>query len=396
MMNRISLVVLIAVVVAVSQAVELQLLDPATGALCLDGSPAGYYLTQNGNASTWIIDFQRGGMCSSAEDCLARSTTELGSSKSWPKYWYPLSALSFAEESGFISDSTWTNPKLASWNKVRVQYCDGDLYSGNRLEPYQFNGSTLYFRGQSIVEAVFDDLARFGLYNATEIIITGCSAGGISVYLHIDWIRKRIPAHIKVSAAPDSGYFMDIPNYKGFKNSTQWNITRKLHNTTFLNEKCKQHNRGEAVGNCIWPSHAAKYISKDIPFYVINSIADSYQIAHTLQLECFQQGLFLSTLGNCSKAELDAVTQFRQTMINSLESSILQSPKNGAFLLSCLTHCGACLDPFWDYASVQSTQLHTAFESWYFHDQMHPNVLIDDPYPSNKCNFSPFVSESIA
>jgi len=376
-------------------AVELQLLDPATGALCLDGSPAGYYLDQNNpKTSTWIIDFQGGGMCMEGQDCLDRSTTDLGSSKTWPKYWYPITALSIAEASGFISSSTWTNPKLASWNKVRVQYCDGDLFSGNRLEPYKFGNSTLYFRGQSIVEGVFDDLARFGLYNATEIIITGCSAGGISVYLHIDWIRQRIPSHIKVSAAPDSGFFMDIPNYKGFKNTTLWNVARTLHNTTFLNEKCKKANPGKKVGNCIWPDHTAKYISKDIPFYVINSLTDSYQVAHTLDLDCFKQGLFLSTLENCTQVELNAVQKFRQTMLSQLNATILSSPQNGGFLISCLTHCGACLDPFWDWATVQSTHLHEAFESWYFKDQMHPNLLIDAPYPSNKCNFSPFVAQA--
>jgi len=387
----------LSLVLCTAIAVELQLLDPSTGALCLDGSPAGYYLTQTEGVSTWIIDFQGGGMCMSEDDCLQRSTTELGSSTTWPKYWYPTSLLSMAEESGFISSSTWTNPKLAAWNKVRVQYCDGDLYSGNRIEPYTHNGTTLYFRGKSIVESVFDDLAaRFALFNATEIIITGCSAGGISVYLHIDWIRQRIPAHIKVSAAPDSGYFMDIPNYKGFKNTTAWEVARTLHNTTFLNEKCTKGKKGADVGLCIWPSHTAKYISKDIPFYVINSLTDSYQIAHSVQLECFQQGLFVSTLQNCTKKENQAVLQFRKTMLSSLESSILTSPKNGAFLISCLTHCGACLDPFWDYATIQSTQLHQAFESWYFQDQMHPNVLIDDPYPANKCNFSPFVAEATA
>jgi hypothetical protein len=67
----------------VSDGFVLHMLDAGTGALCLDGSPGGFYL-RNGTQTSWMIELEGGGWCVNEEDCLARSKTDIGSSKSWP------------------------------------------------------------------------------------------------------------------------------------------------------------------------------------------------------------------------------------------------------------------------------------------------------------------------
>ena len=103
----------------------LRLVDPATGGLCLDGSPSGFWIRDGvgADANKFVIHLQGGGVsrgtrwvgrtrwlyrseevrawrvkvatlatsshhssqwCVSLSDCLARSTTTLGSSKQWP------------------------------------------------------------------------------------------------------------------------------------------------------------------------------------------------------------------------------------------------------------------------------------------------------------------------
>ena len=59
-------------------------------ALCLDGSQAAYYISKDGDPKKIVLEFEGGGWCTgwnisdTLDDCLARSKTDLGSSKSYP------------------------------------------------------------------------------------------------------------------------------------------------------------------------------------------------------------------------------------------------------------------------------------------------------------------------
>ena len=93
------------------------------GAVCLDGSPAGYYLRKGSGegADKWILHLQGGGWCNNTESCSIRKDFPLGSSKHWPKS----RALN-----GFLSDNSTVNPDFYNWNIVYVMYCDGAFFSG--------------------------------------------------------------------------------------------------------------------------------------------------------------------------------------------------------------------------------------------------------------------------
>ena len=45
-----------------------------------------------------------------------------------------------------------------------------------------------------------------GLNDSTEVILTGCSAGGLATYLHADFVKQAIPQTAKYHAIPDAGY----------------------------------------------------------------------------------------------------------------------------------------------------------------------------------------------
>ena len=79
----------------------------------------------------------------------------------------------------------------------------------------QFNGVTvpLHFRGFHNVRAIFDDLlANHGLGAASQVVVTGNSAGGLAVYYHVDYIQSALPK-TQVVAVPDSGFFMAYPTF---------------------------------------------------------------------------------------------------------------------------------------------------------------------------------------
>ena len=56
-----------------------------SGAVCLDGSPGGYYFQKGtGNGSSgWMIHLQGGGWCVNEDDCRDRSKSFLGSSNGY-------------------------------------------------------------------------------------------------------------------------------------------------------------------------------------------------------------------------------------------------------------------------------------------------------------------------
>jgi hypothetical protein len=168
------------------------------GAVCLDGSPGGYYLRKglNEGASKWIFYLEGGGWCYNEGLCVERSNTSLGSSKFWGKT---------ASFGGMLSSHPQTNPNFYNWNLAYLKYCDGASFAGNVSSPVTYNGTTVYFRGLRILMAIFEDVLGRGLKSATEVIITGCSAGGLATFAHIDYIRSRLPTAAYVRGLIDAG-----------------------------------------------------------------------------------------------------------------------------------------------------------------------------------------------
>ena len=186
------------------------------GAVCLDGTPyeIWYAAASNpANASKWVFDIQGGAWCESISECASRAydptNCYLGSSsaacfnadgercmnKTDAMTFECLPACNGARWCGglFVNDSA-TNPLTHDWNKVTY------TTYGNQSVP-------LYFRGHRNFLASIDYLiANANLGLATEVILTGNSAGGLATYYHMDELSELLP-HARVVAAPDSGFF---------------------------------------------------------------------------------------------------------------------------------------------------------------------------------------------
>lgn len=122
---------------------------------CLDGSPGAFYLSKNPKSTKWLIYQEGGGWCSGAQDCLKRSKTVLGSSKTYAK--------TMKTSSAFFSSDCQANPTFCDWNKVFLPYCDGNSFVGNRKsslpvvaedtedEKGKLTTQMLFFRGKHIL-----------------------------------------------------------------------------------------------------------------------------------------------------------------------------------------------------------------------------------------------------
>jgi hypothetical protein len=115
-------------------------------ALCLDGSPGAYYISEGTATNKFLIYFEGGGWCgdkdaqTTAQNCYQRSQTDLGSSKKYPD------TLSVGD--GLLSNSNLNS--FRTFTKVYFKYCDGSGHQGTRSQPFQFKDSKLYFRGSNL------------------------------------------------------------------------------------------------------------------------------------------------------------------------------------------------------------------------------------------------------
>lgn len=128
------------------------------------------------------------------------------------------------EEAYFSSDPE-ENSLMHNWNMVMLAYCDGGSFSGDRQTPLVTDsGEALHFRGAAILRAAQETLLgpEYGLAEATDVVISGCSAGGLAVFMQCDRWAERLAvaeqqqplgpgaARRKVRCLPDSGMFLDF------------------------------------------------------------------------------------------------------------------------------------------------------------------------------------------
>lgn len=66
------------------------------------------------------------------------------------------------------------------------------------------------FRGQRIWDEVMRELLSKGLSHAKEAFLTGCSAGGLSTYIHCDDFRALVPKVSTIKCLADGGFFLDV------------------------------------------------------------------------------------------------------------------------------------------------------------------------------------------
>ena len=122
-----------------------------------------------------------------------------------------------------------------------ARYGDGASFSGFRPDPWPVpgtnttekpEGEVLYFRGIKNIDGVIDWAMDHGLKTATEFVLTGGSAGGLSTFLHADRVAARVEAEApkcaKIRAAPVVGYFLDHDNFahdsaSAVANTPSWN-----------------------------------------------------------------------------------------------------------------------------------------------------------------------------
>jgi hypothetical protein len=233
-------------------------------AVCNDGSPAVFLFRRGYGAasSRWVIYLAEGGQCSSHSECADRqstqpvtdlSSTTYASGKKKP---YPFA--------GLMSPDPAQNPDFYDANLVQVSYCSSDEWMGEKdgnkaMTSSQIlasdNSDNWYFDGHAIVQAVIQILQQsYGLNNASEVLLTGGSAGAYGVFMNANFVSGLLPLKTRFAAVADSGYspsnFPDVnPLTGGDEPPPDVLVTNIMQGQTYWN----------SIGDfdCAWASNQA-------------------------------------------------------------------------------------------------------------------------------------------
>ena len=256
----------------------ITLTDPK--AKCMDGTQAGIYVrpaTSPSAKSKWIFTLQGGGECVTEKRCSQNALGHLGSSKFFaPNY-------TFWGDSTrhFIDASCEGNPTLCEYNFVYMPYCSQDLWYGQRtaVSPETFG---LYFSGRHIITATLDMLAAtHDLKGATEVILSGNSAGGFGVYNNVDYMQSYLP-QARVVGAPIAGYEFYAWPYTGPGHTSSsladfraeamaGGAYNKLWDAVTPGDCLAKH--ASDPGACLLPCFS--YTSVKAPLYIVEAQSDS-------------------------------------------------------------------------------------------------------------------------
>lgn len=278
---------------------------------------------------------------------------------------------------------------MYNWNHVFMRYCDGGSFSGNNAAPSVYKNTTLHWRGMHIREAISTDLfTNRGLDKATDLVVSGCSAGGLATYLHTDqWcdaLKAKSPS-AKCVGLPDSGFFLDYqdPTVKCSPESAEaagtlgttingdyhcglkWTYTVQ-NATAGINKDCvAAHEATGDVWKCMFAEHSSEHIRS--PVFAMQSQYDSWQTGHVQ--------------GNGGAAK----TQVMGNNITARIQSMLMknNPESGAFLDSCHHHCGA-----WNGIRIDGDLVSVAIQKWYNGIGNPNNKKLwnqNKPYPCDAC-----------
>ncbi|OEL36850.1 Pectin acetylesterase 5 [Dichanthelium oligosanthes] len=345
------------------------------GAVCLDGTPPGYhFLPGFGEGShSWLLHLEGGSWCPNLKSCARRQKTSLGSSA------YMDSRVDFV---GILSDDESQNPDFYNWNKVKIRYCDGASFSGNVQDQVK-NGTGFFFRGQRIWEAVMADLLSKGLSRAKQAFLTGCSAGGLSTYIHCDDFQALLPKTPTVKCLADGGFFLDVEDISGRRYMRAfYNDVARLQDVRKKFPHCRSDME---PGQCFFPREVAKSITT--PMFILNPAYDYWQVEHVLSPEGSDpQNLWRNCrvdITKCSSKQLEILQGFRKALLDAIDE--LKNRRDwGMFIDSCFIHCQSMKAITWHSPSATRINNKTVAEAvgdWFF-DRREVKE-IDCEYPCN-------------
>lgn len=347
----------------------------STGAACLDGSNYAYAIAP-GDPKQWTIQLDGPGECWDEAKCEERSRTEAGTSKSFT---VPESA-----EGDCTCMNYEANGDAAECTCVDLHNCDGGYFTGHFDEPFvTSNGTKLMIRGRRNLEVAIRLLVDFhGLGNASHVVVSGQSSGGLATFLNLDRIRSLIPSGVRVQGVPKSGFTLA---HKTIDNEDYYvdrmSMVFHFHNSIqALSPDCLAEYH-DSPWLCMVVQHAGRFI--ETPLFVMNSMYDAWQLNMILGLNRSSIYNNQDGTGSLLPVVLDYGKDFMKEFNSFWEEGIKNERYHGAFIQSCICHAHC-------YGAVQHFQgsiMRKNLGHWYHHsgEGAEPAIFVEQDEPNYEC-----------
>ena len=350
--------------------------DQYSAAKCLDGTPAAFYFhraTNSENATKWVLFLQGGGFCYTDKACLTRTRDPTGSSNLMEKT---------MEGRGFLSDDPKENPDFHSWNIVVFAYCDGGCFTGMRRDPVKIDGKSIYYRGYYNLEAIISELkTKYGMDKATEVLLSGGSAGGVSTFIHADQIAGMLPHTVKsYKAVAFSGINSLHPNIEGKKvfEEQMKSLFHRQNSTHGVDSHCMVAQKESERHLCMFSEVSVNYLIT--PIFASNSIYDPWSLkciwaeepvpaSSYEQYNCAAVPGWKKCIenGTCTSEQWKEFnTKWGDEFRHLIKTSKgLNMRGNGVFAYSCHIHVPEYKQNNWNHIKVNGATMREAFVKWY-------------------------------
>ncbi|KAI3680003.1 hypothetical protein L2E82_50740 [Cichorium intybus] len=147
--------------------------------------------------------------------------------------------------------------------------------------------TNLHFRGARVFNAIVDELLNKGMRFASNVLLSGSSAGGLASILNCDKFRELFPASTRVKCFSDAGYFSHVKDLSGkYKFEEYYDMIVTLH--------------------CFYPQFAIPYVKT--PVFILQTTYDTFQVQNILATpQADPKGLFTKCkedINACSSAQI--------------------------------------------------------------------------------------------
>lgn len=338
------------------------------GSLCLDGQMPGFYLSPATDASAsnkWVLGLQGGGWCKNPEECALRTKGDLQELKPTTD---KLSIMGASEFSGY--------------NHVLFWYCDAGLFSGDAEQPLVVTDPddaaglkkiTLYFRGRRILDHIMDTLKeKHALSSATEVLLTGGSAGGLSTYLLADYMASQMPASVsKFRAAPQSGFWAFTSGTETgnpeLDNKENKEFYKMQNLGAVLPAECKKALPPAEQWHCMFADFAYQYSTT--PTFILqvldNFVAVQNETSEDNAKANFQCIAAHMNETGCSQDGAQRLNGVMDGIVNNLKSTDKYTRRGeGGFISTCNLHSVYKWDEFYHYA-INGVTMDKAVGAWW-------------------------------
>lgn len=225
------------------------------------------------------------------------------------------------------------------------------------------------------------------LRRTSDLVVSGCSAGGLATFLHTDqWCDalKAVSPGAKCVGMPDSGFFLDYqdprasptaPTALGAGNTNRGNYHNglrwvfELQNATGgVSADCIAAYPAAEQYRCMFAEHSA--VHQRAPFFPLQSKYDSWQMHHVLY-----------------HADTAAVNALGANITSRLLALAKSKRGWGGFIDACKHHCVSKFG-MWNNVVIDGDRVGDAMMKWY--------AGVDDPtakkvwnrdavYPCDSC-----------